>query len=74
MIELINGDCLEVMAGMEDNTISAIVTDPPYYRVKGEAWDRQWNTPQEFLAWLDLALEQFARLLKANGSLYCFDG
>ena len=30
MIELINGDCLEVMAGMDDNSVDFVFTDPPY--------------------------------------------
>jgi site-specific DNA-methyltransferase (adenine-specific) len=66
------GDCLEVMQGMADNSVDAIVTDPPYFKVKGEAWDRQWDKPTQFLAWLDTVAEQWQRLLKPNGSLYCF--
>lgn len=30
MIELINGDCLEVMRGMDDNSVDLVLTDPPY--------------------------------------------
>lgn len=30
MYQLIQGDCLDVMAGMADNSVTAIVTDPPY--------------------------------------------
>jgi len=30
MIKLINGDCLEVMRTMQDNSVDSIVTDPPY--------------------------------------------
>jgi adenine-specific DNA-methyltransferase len=67
-----NGDCLQVMRGMADNSVDAIVTDPPYFKVKGEAWDRQWDKPTQFLAWLDTVAEQWQRLLKPNGSLYCF--
>jgi site-specific DNA-methyltransferase (adenine-specific) len=66
------GDCLDVMRGMADNSIDAIVTDPPYFKVKGDAWDRQWDKPAQFLAWLDTIAEQWQRLLKPNGSLYCF--
>jgi adenine-specific DNA-methyltransferase len=66
------GDCLEVMAGMEANAFDAIVTDPPYYRVKGDDWDRQWDKPEKFLAWLGEVADQWHRLLKPNGSLYCF--
>jgi len=30
MIDLRLGDCLEVMAGMDDNIIDTCITDPPY--------------------------------------------
>jgi adenine-specific DNA-methyltransferase len=66
------GDCLEVMRTMPDASVDAVVTDPPYYRVKDEEWDRQWDDPGAFLAWLDLVAEQWQRILKPNGSLYCF--
>ena len=29
-IELWHGDCLEVMKGMDDNSVDAVITDPPY--------------------------------------------
>ena len=29
-VELIQGDCLEVMRGMADNSVDAVITDPPY--------------------------------------------
>jgi site-specific DNA-methyltransferase (adenine-specific) len=66
------GDCLEVLRTMPDCSVDAVVTDPPYYRVKGEEWDRQWDDPTAFLAWLDQVAEHWQRLLKPNGSLYCF--
>lgn len=31
MIRLLNGDCLEVLAGMAPESIDACVTDPPYH-------------------------------------------
>jgi DNA modification methylase len=38
---IINGDCLEEMRKMEDNSISAIVTDPPYgLHFMGKDWDK----------------------------------
>ena len=67
-----HGDCLDVMRSMPDNSVDAVVTDPPYFKVKGDAWDRQWDKPTQFLAWLDQIAEQWQRLLKPNGSLYCF--
>ena len=70
--EIKHGDCLEVMRGMADNSVDAIVTDPPYFKVKGEAWDNQWDKPHQFIEWMGLLAEQWQRILKPNGSLYVF--
>ncbi len=70
--QIIKGDALEVMRGLPDNSINLIATDPPYYKVKDEHWDNQWETPEGFLAWLDLVLAELYRVLKPNGSLYMF--
>jgi adenine-specific DNA-methyltransferase len=66
------GDCIEQMRTLPDNSVDLVLTDPPYFKVKDEAWDNQWDKPAEFLAWLDRVVEQFARVLKPNGSLYLF--
>jgi adenine-specific DNA-methyltransferase len=60
------------MRALPDNSVDLIATDPPYFKVKGEAWDNQWSTPAQFLAWMDLLAEQWQRILKPNGSLYVF--
>lgn len=72
MDQIICGDCLAELPNIPDNTIDLILTDPPYYRVKNLPWDRQWDSPDGFLAWMDRVLEQFQRVLKPNGSLYVF--
>ena len=72
MYELHEGDCLDVMRGMPDNSVDLILTDPPYFKVKDEPWDRAWAKPEGFLAWLGEVAEQWQRVLKPNGSLYCF--
>jgi adenine-specific DNA-methyltransferase len=66
------GDALEVMRGMADNSIDLIATDPPYFKVKGEWWDRQWNDAAGFIAWMGQLAEQWQRILKSNGSVYVF--
>ena len=72
MHTLYHGDCLDVLPTLEANSVDLIATDPPYYKVKGEAWDRQWDTAQGFLSWLDTVLAELYRVLKPNGSLYMF--
>jgi adenine-specific DNA-methyltransferase len=69
---IIEGDCREAMRALPDNSVDLIATDPPYFKVKGEAWDRQWDKASQFLEWLDTIAEQWQRILKPNGSLYCF--
>jgi site-specific DNA-methyltransferase (adenine-specific) len=71
-VTLYEGDCLDILPTLKESSVDLILTDPPYYKVKGEAWDRQWNTPAGFLSWLDKVFEQYYRVLKPNGSLYVF--
>ena len=30
MNKIIHGNCLEVLGGMNENTVDSIITDPPY--------------------------------------------
>lgn len=48
--DIICGDSLEVLPTIADNSVSLIVVDPPYFRVKSEDWDRQWSSAEEYLA------------------------
>lgn len=65
-------DALDYLRSLPDQSVDLVCTDPPYFRVKAEWWDRQWDTREGFLHWIDLLTEQWARVLKPNGSLYCF--
>ena len=71
-ITLYHGDCLDVMATLPDNSVDLIATDPPYFRVKNEPWDRQWESAAGFLAWIGALCQEWRRVLKPNGSLYVF--
>ena len=72
MQKLIHSECIAAMRAMPDNSVDMILTDPPYFKVKNEAWDRQWSKPEGFLKWLDEVAAEWYRVLKPNGSLYCF--
>ena len=44
MHKIIHGDCLQIMKAMEENSISCIVTDPPYgLHFMGKDWDQFKN-------------------------------
>lgn len=73
-VELIHSDCLTHLKTMPDNSVDLVLTDPPYFQVKKNAWDNQWPDIESFLAWLDEVLVEFWRVLKPAGSLYLFCG
>lgn len=67
MNKVICGDCLEVMRGMEDNSVDAIVTDPPYgLKFMGKKWDYAVPSAE---VWAECL-----RVLKHGGHLLCFGG
>lgn len=68
------GDCLDNLKKIPDGSVDLVATDPPYFRVKQNAWDNQWPTQDDFLQWLDLVLVECSRVLKPNGSIYVFCG
>lgn len=71
---LICADSLQFIKTLPDNSVDLIATDPPYFRVKTNAWDNQWKSDAEYLAWIDEFLAEFWRILKPNGSIYMFSG
>lgn len=63
MIQLYNGDCLEIMKVIDDKSIDAIITDPPYGTTACK-----WDSVIDF----DLMWEQLNRIIKPNGAIVLF--
>tara|TARA_R110000851_G_scaffold75456_1_gene166318 strand:- start:8048 stop:8746 length:699 start_codon:yes stop_codon:yes gene_type:complete len=60
MIQLLKGDCLELMKQIPDASIDAIITDPPYGTTACK-----WDSVIDFaLMW-----EQLNRIIKPNGAI-----
>ncbi len=67
--ELHEGDCLEVMRGIVDNSIDSIVTDPPYeLGFMNKEWDKSG------IAYNVEMWKECYRLLKPGGYLLSFGG
>ena len=63
MMDLMNGDCLELMKSIPDNSIDMVLTDPPYGTTACK-----WDTVIDF----DLMWEQLKRITKDNGAICLF--
>ncbi len=67
MINLMHGDCLEVLRTLPDNSVDAVVTDPPYgLSFMGKRWDYDVPTVE---IWAECL-----RVLKPGGQLLAFAG
>lgn len=66
-MNLHNGDCLEVMRGLADNSVDLVLTDPPYgLSFMGKKWD--YDVPSVEI-WAEAL-----RVLKPGGYLLAFAG
>ncbi len=59
-MKLINGDCLEVMKNIPDNSIDMVLTDPPYGTTACK-WDS--------IIPLESMWQQLKRIIKFNGAI-----
>ncbi len=67
-----NGDCLEIMRGMDDNSIDTIITDPPYgLEFMGVAWDTMRPEGKERTRneWGDFGSREHARKPSERGKI-----
>jgi DNA modification methylase len=56
-MSVIHGDCLDVMATLDAESIDAIVTDPPYgLEFMGKEWDKL-GAEMEGFAWIGIEKE-----------------
>ena len=69
---IFNIDCIDLLRKIPDNSIDAIITDPPYMGVVNEDWDNQWSNIDEYVDWCNEWITESKRVLKRSGSFYIF--
>ena len=69
---IVNEDCLDLLRGLDDNSVDLVLTDPPYYigYDGGKGWDSAWDTEQDYLDWCKLWTAECVRVLKPNRCMY----
>lgn len=70
-VTLYNGDSLEILPTL-DITADVLLTDPPYFKVKQDEWDNQWDKASEFLGWMGDFLDRAKPLLTEHASVWVF--
>ncbi|MEJ0091517.1 MAG: site-specific DNA-methyltransferase [Limisphaerales bacterium] len=66
--KLFFGDSLAWLTGLKSETVDLVFADPPYNLNKAD-WDN-FESHEHYVAWSRDWLEQAARVLKKNGTLY----
>lgn len=78
--EVRQGDCLEVVRGLEAGSVDLVYVDPPFFTQKTHSlvtrdrstkfeFSDQWKSRTEYLDFLRERLGEFRRVLKTTGSL-----
>jgi DNA modification methylase len=73
MNNIIVGDCLTVLRGMDSRTIDCCITSPPYYRLRDYGVVGQIGleqTPEDYIAKLVEVFHEVKRVLKDEGTLW----
>lgn len=74
--EIITGDCIDEMGELDDNSVHAVVTDPPYNfegGFMGEEWDNIGSS-KEYQEWCESWASEALRVVKPGGHLIAFSG
>lgn len=71
---LAKGDSLEIIKKIPDNSVSLILTDPPYHSTKKKNifGDTSFKEDNDYIEWLRKYSIEWRRILKANGSIFLF--
>lgn len=69
--KVLQGDCIERMAEMEEASVDAIVTDPPAgISFMGKRWDHNRGGRDAWIAWLAEAMAGALRVCKPGGHAF----
>jgi DNA modification methylase len=72
-IQIIEGDCRDVLATLPDQSVHCCVTSPPYFGLRDYGVDGQIGlepTPNEFVAELVAVFREMRRVLRDDGTLW----
>lgn len=73
MVTILQGDCLDVLRGLPDESVHCCVTSPPYYGLRDYGVDGQLGlekTPDEYVAKMVDVFREVRRVLRNDGTCW----
>ena len=73
MIKILQGNCMEQLKNIDDESIQTVVTSPPYWGLRDYGVDNQLgleSTPQEYVQSLVNVFKEVKRVLKDDGTVW----
>ncbi|NPV87162.1 MAG: site-specific DNA-methyltransferase [Anaerolineae bacterium] len=67
---IINGDCLDILARIEDNSVDVCFADPPFNLEKKYTTYNDQKPVEEYLNWCRQWLRELVRITKPSGSIF----
>jgi site-specific DNA-methyltransferase (adenine-specific) len=71
---VVGADSLEAIKKIPSESVSLILTDPPYHATKKKNiyGDTHFKKDQCYLTWMEEYAKEWRRVLKPNGSIFCY--
>jgi DNA modification methylase len=70
--KIINQNCITFLKSLPDECCDSCITDPPYWGVVDEEWDKQWKNIDEYKDWCNEWIEEVSRVTKKSASFFIF--
>ena len=70
--QIIQGDCLQILPTLKDDSAQIIIADPPYNIGKDFGNDSDKQSMESYLAWSDIWIKECLRILKSNGTMFIY--
>ena len=74
MLKLLQGDCVDMMKTLDDNSVDIILTSPPYEDISGAGYTAKSKDVlflKLYSEFLDKVFDEYYRVLKPNGQIFC---
>ena len=70
--KIVNGDCVEGMKQIKDESVDIVICDPPYNIGKDFGNNSDKQKMDDYLVWCDEWIRECIRILKPAGTLYIY--